>query len=173
MRNKHWFLAAWIVLVSWYCGSAKEQVKETPQESAPAQATVAAGGEDAAKKATELNKQLAKAVLRYFPVAKAEVSSEAWQKWSKASSKIVANALNNLPAGYVLQITGHCDPRGDDAYNDNLSVERAQFVKDQLSKEGISSGKITIKGEGKRKLANPANPTSGENRRVEFLVVKQ
>lgn len=167
-----------VLLLIWACGSSKETVKDTPQSQvstsvAEPKGDTATGSGNAEATVKELNKQLAKVTLKNFPVAKAEISNQAWESWSKASLKQISSALAKIPAGYVLQLTGHCDPRGDDAYNDNLSVERAQFVKEQLSKAGINVSKVVIKGEGKRKLADPQNPTSGANRRVEFLVVKQ
>lgn len=178
MQRLTTILGVGAILIFWACGSSKETVKDTPQSqvSTPAPESkedTSTGSGNAEATVKELNKQLAKVTLKNFPVAKAEISKQAWEIWSKASLKAVSSAVAKLPPGYVLQLTGHCDPRGDDAYNDNLSVERAQFVKEQLSQNGINVSKVVTKGEGKRKLADPKNPTSGANRRVEFLVVKQ
>ncbi len=177
MKFKSLFFLATMAAMIGYCGSSKEAVKEQPTKE-EISGKVRSGGdalgaEAAAKVAADLNKQLAKVSLKNFPVGKAEISTEQYEKWAKASATVVSGAISNLPAGYVLQLTGHADPRGDDALNDNLSLERAQFVKSQLAKSGVTSPKLTVKGEGKRKLANPGNPTSGDNRRVEFVVVKQ
>lgn len=46
-------------------------------------------------------------------------------------------------------LTGHTDPIGSDAYNDELSIKRAQSIKDYLVKRGYN-GSIKIVGKGKR-----------------------
>jgi outer membrane protein OmpA-like peptidoglycan-associated protein len=65
-------------------------------------------------------------------------------------------------------ITGHTDTVGTEAYNDELSLRRAQSIEQMLIKGGISPTGVKIVGDGTR---NPAVPTNGNvpqelNRRV-------
>ena len=69
---------------------------------------------------------------------------------------------------YRFAITGHTDAVGSDAYNMNLSQRRARTVRDYLvSTFNIEPGRLESQGLGETVLADPGNPTSGVNRRVE------
>lgn len=68
------------------------------------------------------------------------------------------------------QITGHTDAVGGDRYNLSLSERRAASVVDYLNaNHGIPSDRLTPKGYGESHLADPSDPRSGENRRVEII----
>ncbi|MEM9085896.1 MAG: OmpA family protein [Pseudomonadota bacterium] len=69
-------------------------------------------------------------------------------------------------------VVGHTDRAGSNAYNDELSMRRAQAVADLMESLGISRDQLTITAEGE---LNPRVPTadgirSPENRRVEITV---
>ncbi|MEQ1866303.1 MAG: OmpA family protein, partial [Micropepsaceae bacterium] len=49
-------------------------------------------------------------------------------------------------------IVGHTDSSGSSAYNDQLSMRRANTVKDELTRLGISSDAITASGKGETEL---------------------
>jgi outer membrane protein OmpA-like peptidoglycan-associated protein len=49
----------------------------------------------------------------------------------------------------VLRIAGYADPRGSDAYNDALSLRRAQAVAAALTSAGVPAGRIIIEAHGK------------------------
>ncbi len=65
-------------------------------------------------------------------------------------------------------VGGHTDARGSDAYNQKLSVARAQAVASYLMREyGIQATRLKVEGYGRSRLLDPANPDSVVNRRVE------
>lgn len=71
-----------------------------------------------------------------------------------------------------LVVTGHTDRSGSDAYNDRLSVSRAQAVAAQLTAMGMPAGVLEVSGKGESEPKVPTidgerNPT---NRRVEITV---
>lgn len=67
-------------------------------------------------------------------------------------------------------ITGHTDAVGSDRYNLDLSERRAASVVTYLSAtHDIPSDRLTPKGYGESHLADPSDPRSGENRRVEII----
>jgi outer membrane protein OmpA-like peptidoglycan-associated protein/opacity protein-like surface antigen len=71
-----------------------------------------------------------------------------------------------------VSLGGHTDAIGSDAYNQKLSVKRANVVKDYLVKKGLSESVIAAEGFGKTKYAAP-NKTSkdrAKNRRTEVSV---
>ena len=62
---------------------------------------------------------------------------------------------------------GHTDASGTFAYNQDLSLQRAQAVKDYLTKQfGINPDHLEVTGMGYCDLANPTDPRGAENRRV-------
>lgn len=69
-------------------------------------------------------------------------------------------------------VVGHTDRAGSNAYNDGLSMRRAQAVADLMESLGINRSQMRISAEGE---TNPRVPTadgirSPENRRVEVTV---
>jgi len=71
-----------------------------------------------------------------------------------------------------LAVTGHTDRAGSDAYNDALSVRRANAVAALLEARGMPAGVLQIVGKGEHEPKVPTidgerNPT---NRRVEIAV---
>ena len=72
----------------------------------------------------------------------------------------------------VVVILGYTDSSGSDAYNQNLSVRRAEAVKAYLASKGINPARIYAEGKGK---SNPVADNStaegrAKNRRVEVEV---
>ena len=74
-------------------------------------------------------------------------------------------------------IVGHTDPRGSDAYNDDLSFRRAEAVKSYLAQLGYT-GLIDAEGRGKSEPFAPDDPTKYSqdelyafDRRVEYKIV--
>lgn len=69
------------------------------------------------------------------------------------------------------QIAGHTDGVGTDEKNLALSTRRAEAVKSYIvSKYGIDQSRLKTVGYGKTQLLDPANPTSGVNRRVQVTI---
>ncbi|GGF11056.1 hypothetical protein GCM10011611_15870 [Aliidongia dinghuensis] len=98
---------------------------------------------------------------------------------SAALTGPATKALDNL--GHALtdpslkdasfQIAGHTDAVGSDEANLALSERRAAAVKDYLvAKYGIDQNRLKTVGYGKTQLLDPANPTSGVNRRVQVTI---
>lgn len=80
--------------------------------------------------------------------------------------------------GYSLEIQGHTDSKGSDAYNDKLSQNRANEAKAYLVGKGITTERIVAKGYGEKVPLAP-NEKDGKddpegrarNRRVEFKIL--
>jgi outer membrane protein OmpA-like peptidoglycan-associated protein len=81
----------------------------------------------------------------------------------------VADLLSKDPALKV-EVQGHTDNVGGDAYNQTLSEARARAVMDWLVKHGVAAGRLTAKGYGKsRPVAdNDSDEGRAKNRRVEI-----
>jgi len=74
-----------------------------------------------------------------------------------------------------IDVIGHTDSVGTEAYNQALSVRRAMAVKDFLVSRGISADLIDAIGMGKRQpiASNDTAEGRAQNRRVEVLVGTQ
>ena len=73
----------------------------------------------------------------------------------------------------MIEVAGHTDSIGSDAYNDKLSRERAQSVANYLISRGISGQRLIITGAGERYpiASNDTEAGRAENRRVEMTIV--
>ncbi|MBK9176545.1 MAG: OmpA family protein [Flavobacteriales bacterium] len=74
-----------------------------------------------------------------------------------------------------VEIEGHTDDQGSDAYNVKLSDDRAKAVVDYLLKKKVEVSRLSWKGYGESK---PLAPNDGEanraiNRRVEFRIIER
>jgi len=84
----------------------------------------------------------------------------------------IVKLMKNNP-GLKIEVQGHTDNVGDEAYNKTLSEKRAQTVKGFLQLYGISSEHITTAGYGESQpvATNDTEEGRGKNRRVEIVKV--
>jgi OOP family OmpA-OmpF porin len=84
----------------------------------------------------------------------------------------IANKVKGVNLEVVIAI-GHADSVGSDAYNQRLSVRRAESVKAYMVSKGIETNRVYTEGKGeKQPVAN--NKTAdgrAKNRRVEIEVI--
>ena len=90
----------------------------------------------------------------------------------------VAEAIRAAPQGGIA-IVGHTDSKGSDNYNDDLSLRRAQAVRDWMASQvGVRQRELTVEGAGESEpLALNINPDGSDsergrarNRRVEVVI---
>jgi len=88
------------------------------------------------------------------------------EKLAKISGILLAHP------GLTMQIEGHTDSVGGDEYNQRLSEQRADSVRDFLGEQGVSLSSITAQGFGKTEpVASNDTPEGRQrNRRVEIVV---
>lgn len=74
-----------------------------------------------------------------------------------------------------VEIEGHTDDQGSDAYNLKLSDDRAKAVVDYLLKKKVDASRLTWKGYGESKPLKPNTDEANRavNRRVEFRVIER
>jgi len=86
------------------------------------------------------------------------------------AQEVVAEAVRTAKTnGFVkVLVTGHTDTVGSDSYNQALSIRRAQSVKDEMVREGLDSGGISIEGKSFHDPLVPTGPGVREpqNRRA-------
>jgi outer membrane protein OmpA-like peptidoglycan-associated protein len=84
----------------------------------------------------------------------------------------VAETLRAYPSTF-LDIYGHTDSTGSDAYNQTLSQNRAQSVASYLTQRGVQTARIATQGFGESQPVADNNTEAGRqaNRRVEIRIV--
>ena len=90
---------------------------------------------------------------------------------AKANLDKLAQVLkNNMDTN--INIYGHTDSKGTDAYNLSLSERRAAAVKNYLVSQGVSAGRMFTMGVGEKEpvASNDTDAGRAENRRVEFAI---
>ncbi len=104
--------------------------------------------------------------LLYFLEGNDELTSDSEREVDRVFGEIAAR-----PYPEVL-IIGHTDAVGNTQSNDQLSRQRAQRVRDDLTKRGIPADRIVVSSRGKREPLVPTSEGVSEpqNRRVEINV---
>ena len=86
----------------------------------------------------------------------------------------VALALNDHP-NLKVEVQGHTDSQGDDAFNLKLSQRRAESVRTYLIGRGIAKTRMVPKGYGENVPITDNRTPDGrsQNRRVEFVITER
>ncbi len=73
-----------------------------------------------------------------------------------------------------IEISGHTDNRGSEAYNKKLSKNRAKAVVEYLTEHGVDEERLTYKGYGESQpiATNKTEEGRQKNRRTEFKIVE-
>ncbi|MDO8971560.1 MAG: OmpA family protein, partial [Saprospiraceae bacterium] len=105
----------------------------------------------------------------YFEFDKDELMPRSFVELNKLLKIMRANPK------LVIEIVGHTDALGDDAYNLELSRRRALSVVQFLQENKINKNRLRSHGEGESKpvASNETEEGRAQNRRVEFVVVKK
>ena len=84
----------------------------------------------------------------------------------------LANKIRGINLEVVIAI-GHTDSIGSDAYNQKLSVRRAESVKAYLVSKGVEPNRIYTEGKGEKQpvASNKSKDGRQKNRRVEIEVI--
>jgi OmpA-OmpF porin, OOP family len=87
----------------------------------------------------------------------------------------VAATLQGNPSIQLVEIQGHTDERGDDAYNLDLSDRRAKAVMKYLVDKGVDPKRLTAQGYGETQPLDRRHVEAAwaKNRRVAFLILKR
>lgn len=97
-----------------------------------------------------------------------DFDSSALREDQKPRLTALCNVMRNMDIERF-RVVGHTDAVGSAAYNQRLSLMRAQEVKRHLVNDcGIAEERLEAIGVGPDFLYDPEDPRSPENRRVEF-----
>ena len=155
------------------CSSAQQ---EEPVERKTEEAPV-----DASMTINVINRGLAELAYKPTPEGFAyksiNVPTDSFQEWATSNKDSINKAVQQLPDGFVLQVTGHtCSigPREAEAGkrgNVWYSTQRARNVYTALKNSGIPAEKLSYKGIADDETMSDVETTDSRNRRVTFKVV--
>jgi outer membrane protein OmpA-like peptidoglycan-associated protein len=103
-----------------------------------------------------------------FDFDRATLTPGAREKLSKLAGILIA-----YPGSYRIEVEGHTDSVGSDAYNESLSRGRAQSVATYVTQAGIPSNRIgAVAGLGETQPVASNDSAAGrqQNRRVELII---
>ena len=104
-------------------------------------------------------------LLIQFDFNSARVRPESQQALAQLSQALLSPELRDSR----FAVEGHTDAQGRADVNLKLSQQRALAVRDFLKTQGVVADRLATVGKGASELANPADPQSGENRRVRIV----
>jgi outer membrane protein OmpA-like peptidoglycan-associated protein len=101
-----------------------------------------------------------------FDTAKFTLRPAAREKLSKVAGVVSGHA------GLTLEVEGHTDSIGEDDYNQRLSEQRGEAVRNYLTGQGVPQNSVTSQGFGETQPVASNENAAGrqENRRVELVV---
>ena len=102
----------------------------------------------------------------YFVEGRDEFTADSRRDFDAVFAEIARRPLPDLV------VIGHTDTVGSAAFNDNLSRQRAEVVRNALVARGIAVERIVVVGRGEREPVVPTadNVAEPRNRRVEIQV---
>ena len=177
MINKVWLL---LVALAFAAGCATEPAQPEPKPAPPpapkpapppAPKPTAPAPVEKPKPAPEKPKPVAEKVTFaadvLFDFDKSVIKPEGRSKLDDISAK--AKGINLE----VVIAIGHADSTGSDAYNQRLSVRRAESVKAYLVSKGIEANRVYTEGKGEKQPVadNKTRDGRAKNRRVEIEVI--
>ncbi|MFZ5476090.1 MAG: OmpA family protein [Myxococcota bacterium] len=156
----------WQVLVSATDLGARSQELVVPPGAGPLDLTVALD----AVKVQVTNTQVVIREQVHFDFDAATIQADSFRVLEE-----VAAALQLHPELLRVEVQGHTDAVGDEAYNVDLSQRRAESVRAWLVEHGVDAARLVAKGYGTSQPVGRNDTEAGRkaNRRVQFVIVEQ
>ena len=100
-----------------------------------------------------------------FALGSAELRREAIPLLDRLGEALTSDELRD----WAFVVEGHTDASGDEQFNQELSLRRAEAVRDyQVAKHGIDPARLPVRGYGESRPYDPSRPAAAINRRVTF-----
>lgn len=106
----------------------------------------------------------------YFEVGKPDIKAASYPILDALAAKLTADNRIGL-----VEIQGHTDSRGADAYNLQISEKRAKAIETYLVDKGVSPKRLRAKGYGETRPLDKSNTAAAwaKNRRMAFVILQR
>jgi outer membrane protein OmpA-like peptidoglycan-associated protein len=158
--------------------AARARAESAQQEARAAQLAAATQAEEAEAARRALEELKAEQTERGMVLTLGDVLFDVDAATLKPGAALTIDRLAQFlseNAETRVMIEGHTDSTGSDAYNQELSRQRAQAVADALAGRGIPASRVSVigRGEGYPVAGNETAAGRQENRRVEIVFSDQ
>jgi OOP family OmpA-OmpF porin len=104
----------------------------------------------------------------FFDFDKAVLKTASYAELDRVLELLNSGSIKNI------EIAGHTDSIGEDAYNQELSQKRARAVYNYFTSKGIAKNRLKAVGKGETDPAAPNDSSENRrlNRRVDFKIVE-
>ncbi|MBV8031175.1 MAG: OmpA family protein [Betaproteobacteria bacterium] len=167
MKFQSWYPAAVLAFLVGCATQEPPKPAPEPKAEAPAPRAVEQPAPAPAPAPKPVAEKITFAADVLFDFDKATLKPEGKAKLDDLVSKVQGVNLE------VVIAIGHTDAIGSDAYNQKLSVRRAEATKAYLASKGIEANRIYTEGTGKKQpvASNKTKAGRAKNRRTEIEVI--
>ena len=120
-----------------------------------------------------INRQVGEFSIDGFPGGSSKLSKSDDLENMKKIVGLVKPIIEQIPDGYVMQITGHAADYPTKSLQASVSKGRAAKVYNELKKAGVPAAKMTYKGVGIDEPLSGYDGKDAKQRRVSFKAVKK
>jgi outer membrane protein OmpA-like peptidoglycan-associated protein len=120
-----------------------------------------------------INRQVGDFSIDGFPAGGSKISKNDDLENMKKIVGLVKPIIEQIPDGYVMQITGHAADYPTKSLQASVSKARAAKIYNELKKAGVPASKMTYKGVGIDEPLSGYDGKDGKQRRVSFKAVKK
>jgi OmpA-OmpF porin, OOP family len=172
LKKNFWILGLALAFAAG-CATQQESPKPAPAPEPPKQAPVAAPAPapkpeaKPAAKPKPVAEKVTFAADVLFDFDKSDIKPEGRSKLDDLAAKVRGINLE------VVIAIGHADSIGSDAYNQALSVRRAESVKKYLVSRNVEANRVYTEGKGEKQPVadNKSKEGRAKNRRTEIEVI--
>jgi outer membrane protein OmpA-like peptidoglycan-associated protein len=173
MKKSLYILLAVFVSAALFisCAQTTQQAKtDVKQETTP---KVKADAGDGDMAVSMINRQVSGFSIDGFPGGSSKLNKNEDLENMKKIVGLVKPIIDQIPAGYVMQITGHAADYPTKATQASVSKGRAAKIYNELKKAGVPAAKMTYKGVGIDEPLSGYDGKDAKQSRVSFKAVKK
>ena len=164
MKRNIWL---WLATLGFFAACATQEAPAPAPAPAPTPAPAPAAPKPEAAKPKPVAEKVTFAATTLFDFDKSVIKPE-----GKAKLDDLVGKVKGINLEVVIAI-GHTDSIGSDAYNQKLSVRRAEAVKAYLVSKGIEANRVYTEGKGEKQPVADNKTAQGraQNRRTEIEII--
>ena len=147
-----------------------DTVKTDTVKTASTDTKVSSGGNMAVD---AINSQVKGFAVDGFPGGSSKLKANEDLENMKKIVGLVKPIIAEIPAGYVMQITGHCANYESKSRQKSVSTARAEKIYNELKKAGVSGKKMSYKGVGADEPLEGYGDKDAKQRSVTFKAIKK